>query len=280
MAISPKVDRTRSAAGTRGRLLAKRIAFAVDDFVPSETGAVVLAYHRVGARSPSPVDLPTAHFRRQMEHVRRDAASLDEALGFLETADACDSAPLVVTFDDGTKDFAEVVLPILVELDIPVLLYLATSNVDSGHSYPHEGQPISWNELRDCVSTGLVEIGAHTHDHILLDRCSSAVALAQFDRCDERIEDELGVSPRHFAYPKAVAPQAEVDRLVRARYDSAAVAGTRPNTSATDRYRLHRSPIQNADGWDGFVRKAGGGMRVEDDLRRVINLVRYRAKTS
>ena len=215
-----------------------------------------------------------------MGHVSSNAASLDDALVALASESDGESLPVVVTFDDGTRDFAETALPILVELNVPSLLYLSTSNVDTGSCYPDEGHPVSWNELRDCVSTGLVAIGAHTHDHILLDRCSESEALDQFSRCDQRIEDELGLSPRHFAYPKAVAPRDGIDRLVRDRYDSAAVAGTRPNTSATDRHRLHRSPIQNADGWDGFVRKADGGMRVEDDLRRVINLVRYRGKTS
>lgn len=247
---------------------------------------MILAYHRVGGRTPSPVDLPTRHFRRQMDHLSSSAVGLDEALEALPgidgtpDADSTDESPVVVTFDDGTKDFAEVALPILVELGVPALLYLATANVDSGASYPNDGRPISWNELRDCVSTGLIQIGAHTHDHILLDRCSQAEALDQFVRCEERIEDELGVSARHFAYPKAVSPKPEVDRLVRGRYKTAAVAGTRPNTATTDRYRLHRSPIQNADGWDGFVRKAAGGMGVEDDVRRIINLVRYRSKTS
>lgn len=243
----------------------------------------MLAYHRVGARTPSPVDLGTDPFRRQMEHVSSTAASLDDALVALAAPTeraTFGAAPVVVTFDDGTKDFVEVALPILVEFSIPVVLYLSTANVDSGDPYPHAGQPISWSEVRDCLSTGIVEIGAHTHDHVLLDRCSESEALNQLTRCDERIEDELGVTPRHFAYPKAVAPSRAVDRLVRARYESAAVAGTRPNTSHTDRYSLHRSPIQNADGWDGFVRKASGGMRVEDDLRRVINLVRYRSKTT
>ena len=72
----------------------------------------------------------------------------------------------------------------------------------------------------------------------------------------------------HFAYPKALPASGAVEDEVRARFRSAAVAGTVPNRFGhTDPYRLARSPIQVGDpGW-AFRRKARGGMRLEDDLR-------------
>ena len=67
----------------------------------------------------------------------------------------------------------------------------------------------------------------------------------------------------------------------RARFRSAALAGTRPNPyGATDPYRLHRSPVQVADGMRWFERKLAGGMRVEDDVRRLANRARYVGATS
>ncbi len=273
-----------TAPATVPRLVAKRLALAVDDFMESPAGIVILAYHRVGARTVSPVDLPTTAFRRQIEFVAERVASIGQALPLLKrTAKDVPSSdfPIVISFDDGTSDFVDVALPILVEYGVPALLYLSTSNIDSGESYGGGAKPLSWSAVRECVSTGLVEIGSHTHDHLLLDRCSEIEAFRQLAKCDERIEDEVGCTPGHFAYPKAVAPSAAVDHLVRERYLTAAVAGTRPNVPGkTDRFLLHRSPIQNADGWYGFVRKAQGGLRIEDDVRRVINLVRYRSKTS
>lgn len=265
------------------RQAAKRIALRIDDLTPARSGVVVLAYHRVGGRTVSPVDLPTTAFRRQMEYLDGRVVGIADGLDFTTRAD--DSSPprqpVVLTFDDGTADFAEVVLPTLVDLELPVTLYLSTARVDSQEPYPQDGKPISWNALRDCLSTGLVTIGAHTHNHVLLDRCSPTEAEDELIRCDERIEDELSVSPQHFAYPKAVAPSVDVEPLIQRRYASAAVAGTRPNPIGdTDPHRLNRSPVQNADQWEGFVRKAAGGMGFEDDVRRTINLIRYRGKTS
>ena len=265
-----------------GRRAAKRLALVVDSVRPSQSGSVVLAYHRVGARTASPVDLPTVQFRRQMGHIcaAMNPQSLDSVIDGLETGTGSSNS-IALTFDDGTADFVDVALPVLVEFQLPATLYLATAFVDTKRPYPQNGVPVSWAGLRDALSTGLVTIGAHTHNHVLLDRCSTEVAIEELDRCNERIEDELGVRPEHFAYPKAVRGRSDIEALIRDRYRSAAVAGTRPNIPGeTDAYRLHRSPIQNADGWEGFRRKAGGGMRTEDDIRRVINLARYRGKSS
>ncbi len=85
----------------------------------------------------------------------------------------------------------------------------------------------------------------------------------------------------HFAYPKAVMGSAAADAAVRKRFDSAAVAGTRVNPyGATDPYRLARSPIQVSDGMRWFRRKVAGGMRFEDDVRRIVNRRRYASATT
>ena len=74
---------------------------------------------------------------------------------------------------------------------------------------------------------------------------------------------------------------AAADRAVRARFRSAALAGTRPNPiGATDPYRLARSPIQHSDGQHWFERKLDGGMAAEDALRRRLNRWRYAAATT
>lgn len=274
------------------RSLAKRVAFAIDDVASHDVGTVILAYHRVGGHTVSPVDLDRRSFRRQMAHVRavRRAISLDTFADQVASANPVEGRPqtpevfaqdVVLTFDDGTADFVDEVMPVLVEYQLPATLYVATMNVDTGQSFPGGANPISWNGLRDAVATGLVTIGAHTHTHRLLDRCSLEEIRGELDRSNGRIEEELGSRPAHFAYPKAVPASGRLDVEVMARYKTAAVAGTRPNVAGkTNLHRLRRSPIQVADGWEGFRRKLHGGMRAEDDLRRWINKYRYRALRS
>ena len=193
----------------------------------------------------------------------------------------------MVTFDDGTADFVEVALPILVRHQVPVTLYLATAFVEDEVEFPSGGRPVSWSALRDACSTGLVDIGSHTHTHRLLDRTEPADAVEELDRSVDLIGQRLGRVALDFAYPKAVPGTPEIARLVRGRFRSAALAGTRVNpfrtadqrsarpSRVTDPHRLSRSPIQVSDGMQYFERKLAGGMALEDSFRRAVNRVRY-----
>ncbi len=124
-------------------------------------------------------------------------------------------------------------------------------------------------------------MGSHTHTHALLDRLPADAVDGELDRSIALIGDRLGVEPRHFAYPKALAGSSAADRAVRTRFTSAALAGTRANSyGATDPYRLARSPVQVDDGLSFFALKVAGGMRMEDDLRRLVNRRRFAGATT
>ena len=126
------------------------------------------------------------------------------------------------------------------------------------------------------AATGLWQIGSHTHTHALLDRLADDEIADELDRSIDLIGEHLGQAPAHFAYPKALARAPAADRAVRARFRSAALAGTRANRfGATDPWLLARTPIQVDDGQRWFRRKARGGMAFEDDLRWTVNRGRY-----
>ena len=151
----------------------KLAATAADRFRKPAPGVVVLAYHRVGGTSALEIDLDAGLFDEQMAALAaaRTITTLGAALERLSYApeQQLDSA-IAVTFDDGTADFADVAVPILVRHGIPVTLYLATSFVEDGREFPGGGVPLSWPALADACTTGLVDVGSHTHRHLLLDR--------------------------------------------------------------------------------------------------------------
>jgi peptidoglycan/xylan/chitin deacetylase (PgdA/CDA1 family) len=262
----------------------KGAAAAVDAVRPRHRGVVVLLYHRVGARTASEVDLPVALFDEQMAALAATGrvAALDGCLDVLATPEPPASGdPIAITFDDGTADFVESALPVLERHRLPVALYLATAFVDEGRAFPGDGRPASWAALGDAAATGLVTFGSHTHHHALLDRLPAAEVAGELDRSRELIAERLGATPAHFAYPKAVPGSTAAEAAVRARFRSAALAGTRPNRyGRTDPYRLARSPIQRADGMGWFRRKVDGGMGLEDRLRTLANRRRYAGATS
>jgi peptidoglycan/xylan/chitin deacetylase (PgdA/CDA1 family) len=257
---------------------------AIDTVIrPPAPGVPILIYHRVGGRTPVAVDLPRQLFAEQMAELagRLRPVSLQDVTAGTDGPER-GRPPVVVTFDDGTADFVDQALPVLVEHGVPVTLYIATEHIEHQRDFPDEGRPVSWDGLRDALATRLVTIGSHTHSHLLLDRVDPALAASDLDRSCSLIEDRLGISPTHFAYPKALLASAEVEPLVRERFTTAVLAGSRPAPlhPAADLHRLPRIPIQVGDGMRWFRRKLGSGMPLEDRLRGLKNKRGYAGRTN
>jgi peptidoglycan/xylan/chitin deacetylase (PgdA/CDA1 family) len=225
---------------------------------------VILLYHRVGDGGGE-IELPAALFERQLQTlVERDRViTLDQAL-------AGDGGGVVVTVDDGYRDFHHTVLPLLVRYHVPAVLYLATGLVAGEAARPTGAPPwgspdpsggpeaLTWSQLAEAVATGLVTVGAHTHGHTDLSRAPEPVCHQEMARCKDLVEDRLGVACRHFAYPWAVASPA-ADRVARRLFDSAALDAWRVNRAgATDPWRLGRTPVLASDGLAFFRAKVQG----------------------
>jgi peptidoglycan/xylan/chitin deacetylase (PgdA/CDA1 family) len=265
----------------------KQVLVQGDRVMKPAEGVTVLIYHRVGGGSDSEVDLDADAFRAQLEHLRDhhtvidlDTAAAVLAGGGVARASTLPERAVVVTFDDGTNDFCDVVVPALVEYGIPATLYAATHFIDSGEAFPWGAPPAGWAGLRDAASTGLVTIGSHTHTHALLDRAEPADIGAELDRSIELIGQHIGAAPVHFAYPKALPGSEAAEGEVRRRFITAALARSRVNKpGTTDLHRLWRTPIQRSDGHDFFAAKAAGGLRLEGELRDLVARFKYRGAT-
>lgn len=280
----------RSSVST-ARSMVKGLALTADLVRRPRPGITILIYHRVGAGSGGQMDLDPAVFERQLSWLvdTQRIIPLDEAVAELAPTAAgtgttrtgakragANRAGVVLTFDDGTTDWVDNVLPLLERYRVPATFYVATSFVDERREFPGQGRPISWAGLTELASSQYVTIGSHTHRHMLLDRLDPTQIDEELDRATELLGEHLGVTPAHFAYPKAVAGSPAAEDAVRKRFRSAVLAGTRANRPGADLHRLARSPIQASDAMGWFRHKARGRMHLEDDLRSLANRARYR----
>jgi peptidoglycan/xylan/chitin deacetylase (PgdA/CDA1 family) len=217
----------------------------------------ILLYHKVGTGDRE-IDLPLQLFRAQLELLRRKftVRALDDVLGNV------DGGGIVLSVDDGYRDFHENVLPLLMRYRIPAILYLATGLVGA------RAAGLGWDQLADAVSTGFVTIGSHTHSHIDLSRATEREAAQEMRRSKEMIEDRLGIACRHFAFPWSVgSPDAE--RVARRMFDSAAVAWGTNRRRSLDVHALGRLPVLRSDGMRFFSAKVRGWLDHEAVIYRV-----------
>lgn len=91
------------------------------------------------------------------------------------------------------------------EEDLRAVLHdLASSNgVDA--DAPRLRTLMNWDEIRSVAAHPLVTIGAHTVNHSNLKRLSEADARHEIGAVKDMLRAELGVEPRHFAYPYGYA---------------------------------------------------------------------------
>jgi peptidoglycan/xylan/chitin deacetylase (PgdA/CDA1 family) len=225
---------------------------------------VILLYHRVGAGGRE-IDLPVSAFTSQLA----DLQARERVLTLNEAVSGGNGGGIVLTFDDGYRDFHEHVLPLLVRFKMPAVLYLASGLVAGERNAP-DGQALTWSQLREAVSTGLVEVGAHTHSHVNLARAGWVEAEAEIRGSKELIEDRLGVGCRHFAYPWCVA-SLPARRMVARLFETAALDAWRTNRRGQIYpQRLGRTPILRSEGRTFFRAKVAGLLDGEALLYRAL----------
>lgn len=224
---------------------------------------VILVYHRVG-EGDREIDLPVRTFERQLE------ALAESKVRSLEDALSDGTGGLVITFDDGYRDFHEHVLPGLVEHHLPALLYLSTALVESGSGSAGSEDRLTWRMLREAAETGLVTFGSHTHAHVDLSRATQDEAVLEMRRSKELIEHHLQVPCRHFAYPWGVGSKA-TDRAARRLFETAAIDSWKTNRRGRiDPFRLGRTPILRSDGSFFFRAKTFGLLDAEALAYRIL----------
>lgn len=102
--------------------------------------------------------------------------------------------PIVLTFDDGYRDFYDAALPVLRQHGFKATLFVITGMVD---------QPpyVTWDMIAEMDNSGLIEIGSHTVWHHQLPSLGDAQLRAEVGDSKHVLEDRLGHPVRTFCYP-------------------------------------------------------------------------------
>jgi peptidoglycan/xylan/chitin deacetylase (PgdA/CDA1 family) len=107
-------------------------------------GVIVMMYHRINGADRSLTGLPVESFAAQMRWLRDNCDPIhpDELVARARRARRGREArpAVLITFDDGYRDYHDRAYPVLKALGIPAVVFLATSFVDGG------GYGLLWTE--------------------------------------------------------------------------------------------------------------------------------------
>jgi peptidoglycan/xylan/chitin deacetylase (PgdA/CDA1 family) len=230
----------------------------------------VLMYHRVGEHpsrdtvDPRALDAQLAWLRSRGHAFIGFSQLLAHRDGGADLPDR----PVLLTFDDGTADLAEVALPVLRRHGATAGLFVVPGflgrELDQGGG---RQRFLSAGELRAVAAAGL-EIGIHSHDHRDLSRLDPSEVEEDAARCFSSLAAQgLPVQPV-LAYPfgryprSSPARQAFFAALRRAGVRLAFRIGNRVNPlPLAGDYELTRTGIRRGDGRISFAVKVRKGRR-------------------
>lgn len=184
----------------------------------------ILCYHRFGGAS-NKMSVSPANFAAQLDWLARNdyrVIRLSELLGFLQGREALPKRSVVITMDDGYESVHRHALPQLRKHGFPATLFVYSDFIGAGDG-------LSWSQLTELKTSGLVDIQAHSKTHRnLIERLpgetdeqyrQSLDAEARAPR--ELLERRLSSPVRQFAYPFGDANEAVLDALMRQQYQLA-----------------------------------------------------------
>jgi peptidoglycan/xylan/chitin deacetylase (PgdA/CDA1 family) len=246
----------------------KWASVASDPILGRRQGPRILLYHQIGSGSGLEMDVTPEAFRSQLDWLLSNGRAVDLATAVTGKDNADSGDQYVVTLDDGHLGVYEHAYPALLEQSIPFTLYLTTEPLE-GDGFLHDDSRmplLSWAQITEMMSSGLMTVGAHSHRHLDMRRHDAMTIRQDLEACDRVLETRVGIRPQHFAYPwghwSSVA-----DRLIRQRYTTAVVGGGRSVGTGADLHRLGRIPVMASDSAALFRRKMWGGFRLETVLR-------------
>lgn len=115
---------------------------------------------------------------------------------------------VVITFDDGFQDFADVAWPVMQDYGFAPIIYLPTAHVGRRENWvgghPEPRPLMGWPTIRRLAAEG-VAFGSHSVSHPNLDTLAPEVLEAELVRSRAEIEHKLGARVVHFAPPYGAA---------------------------------------------------------------------------
>jgi len=141
---------------------------------------------------------------------------------------------VAITFDDGFRDNYEVALPLLKKYGAKATIYLAPDIKDI--------DKLTTAMIKEMVSSGLIEFGAHTLNHCNLEQCDLDTANFEIKGSKEKVEELTGMSCEAFAYPFGRFNE-NVAAIVKKTGFTSAVTVKKGISEITDPFRIMRISI-------------------------------------
>jgi peptidoglycan/xylan/chitin deacetylase (PgdA/CDA1 family) len=228
--------------------------------------ALILGYHRVADVEGDPLHLFVSpkNFAEQMEVIRQYAYPMCmQDLVIHINDNKLPRNAVAITFDDGYADILYRALPILARYDVPATSFLVTGNLGkqfwwdeptpqmiskTGRNEIVNDRTLLINEILELASNNLIEIGAHSVNHLILADQPADEQKFEIKQSKVFLDELLGHTISGFSYPHGSVSSVTMEIVRNSGYKYACASHNDVVWIGTNRFKLPRFWIPN---WGG-----------------------------
>ena len=186
----------------------KRVRFILNAFfllsilwpytsIADNNQCVLLLYHGFSDEGPQSTNTSPAVFEKHLEYLYENGYKvlpLGEVIEGLKMQGMLPKKCVSLTADDGFLSLYTNAYPLLAKYQMPMSVFVSTESIDKKYTLM-----LTWQQLREM--SDLVDVYNHSVKHLHLVEQNVEVVRSEITQAQQRIEQELGVGEKFFAYP-------------------------------------------------------------------------------
>ena len=232
----------------------------------------ILMYHSIsddGESNASPYYKTTTRPALFAQHLRwlSDAGfrsvGLEDGIRIAQSEAGALEKAVVITFDDGFRDFYDSAFPALKAQGHTATVFLPTAFIGESRQTFKGRECLTWAEVRELRAQG-IQFGSHSVNHPVLYETPWGEIENQLALSKKKLEQELGEKIASFAYPYAF-PQPDqrfadtFEKLLRQHgYQHCVTTMIGRVQSGDDLFSLKRLPVNDCDDRPLLLAKLSG----------------------
>jgi peptidoglycan/xylan/chitin deacetylase (PgdA/CDA1 family) len=191
------------------------------------------------------------------------SVGLEEGIRLAQQGGAGQEQVVVITFDDGFRDFYDSAFPVLKAHGHTATVFLPTAFIGQSRQSFKSKECLIWKEVRELRAQG-IQFGSHTVNHPVLYENSWDEIESQLAFSKKKLEQELDEKVASFAYPYAFPQQDQrfIDAfkklLQEQGYQYCATTMIGRVQSGDDLFSLKRLPVNSCDDKPLLLAKLSG----------------------
>lgn len=109
---------------------------------------------------------------------------------------------VIITFDDGYKNFYDNAYPLLTKYNLPATLFVPSGLIpESGYGQFEGAHLMNWLQIRECANQQLIDIESHSLMHTRLTELNFDMLKQELSQSKSIIENRIQKEVTSFSYP-------------------------------------------------------------------------------